>query len=122
MVLRNEKLTDWVKKINNKPLLDALVNLLKPFRDESEDVQANKGPTIQLCVSSLHVLIDHCQPDFTDEPEMAALRSRLLCNLEQKAQITLLHKIATFLWPSFRTLLMLSPQERTEVITASRIS
>lgn len=107
----------WARKLADKPLLDALCVLLKPFWKESKYLQANKTPTLQLCIPSLQKMEGKCAPRESDTEELAIVRAAILEQLTTKAQITMKHKIATFLWPQTRQLTMLkTPAEIEEVI------
>lgn len=79
-----------------------LLSILKPFKQESKDVQANKHPTLPLCLPSLAFLKDLCEPLVDDDDEMTFLKETLLNELTTKSKIRMEHKIATFLWPQFR--------------------
>ncbi|XP_015783772.1 uncharacterized protein LOC107361445 isoform X2 [Tetranychus urticae] len=59
--------------------------------------------------------------DISDEtPFLGSIKNFLKLGLEQHFNLHNLHKIATFLWPNFRYLKMLSVEERDEVHTQVR--
>ncbi|CAM4615115.1 unnamed protein product [Leuciscus chuanchicus] len=57
----------------------------------------------------------HCQPNALDSPQQAVVRKRHEDWLTRKVIIQDLHKIATFLWPKFNQLRMLSHSDRNAV-------
>ncbi len=57
----------------------------------------------------------HCQPNALDSPQQAVVRKRHEDWLACKVIIQDLHKIATFLWPKFNQLRMLSHSDRIAV-------
>ncbi|KAK3907157.1 LOW QUALITY PROTEIN: Transposable element Hobo transposase [Frankliniella fusca] len=103
-VLMDAEQYDWVSKIDNRVLLEAIISVLKPFEIESKAMQASQTPTFHLCLPSLYLLK---RPLIL----LGSVRAQIHSELQEKAQITLEHKISTLLCPSFRSLKMLSPGE-----------
>jgi len=95
--------------------INRLVAFLKVFKEESVDLEAEQTPTLQLVLLAFQRITDHCAPTETDTANFKLLRSRALNLLLKKFQIDEMHKIATFLWPDFRHLPILSAQDQSKV-------
>lgn len=103
-------------------LVGELIAFLEPFDSHTDKLQGQKYPTMQYVTMAFDVLLDHCQPLPTDSQVMRCLREkayRLLC---EKVVITMDHKIATFLWPPSRDLLMYPKQEDKDEVIFKSIS
>lgn len=100
--------------------LGFLVDLLKPFYEAQRELEGDKYPTLNLVCLWFERLKRHCQSQALDSPQQAAVRSRLSDWLPRKVLIHDLHKVATFLWPKFNQLRMLSAQDRDHVYSHVR--
>lgn len=92
-----------------------MVEFLKPFREETVKLQAEDYPTLPLVVPCKSKLQRHCLPKVFETAAQEALRERAGGLIETKLRTTMQQKIATFLWPKYRQLLMLPVNEREEV-------
>ncbi|KAK3921608.1 Transposable element Hobo transposase [Frankliniella fusca] len=115
--------------------LQLLIKFWKPFRTEILKLEGEDYPTLPLACLSISSLQDHCQeplqrPSFSDdfeeelfeeeEDDFRRLRMKTARLLDTVPQITVTHQIAFFLYPKYRELLTLSPQERATVLRAVR--
>ncbi|KAK3925929.1 Transposable element Hobo transposase [Frankliniella fusca] len=97
-----------------------LLQFLLPFREETDTLQGQKYPTLPFVVLASCQLRDHCEPQLLDTDPQAVLRARVSAALARKLQPSMAHKIATFLWPQYRHLRMLTDAEREEVYSEVR--
>lgn len=95
--------------------LSSLAAFLKPFKQATVETQSDAIPTVHKILLWYETLMAHCEDDDADCPDLAALKSRAKEFLIQKLEITVSHKIATFLDPRFRQLRMLRECERKVV-------
>jgi len=95
--------------------LSSLAAFLKPFKQATVETQSDAIPTFHKILLWYETLMAHCEDDDADCPDLAALKSRSKEFLIQKLEITVSHKIATFLDPRFRQLRMLRECERKVV-------
>ncbi|KAE8738221.1 hypothetical protein FOCC_FOCC016305 [Frankliniella occidentalis] len=99
----------------NKDLLDDMVCLLTPMKVESELVQAKYSVTAPLPLVSYHKLRAAYSPQEGDTDVIRVMRARLFSELQQVVKVTMTHKLATFLEPSFRGFRnMLTEEEKTK--------
>ena len=98
-------------------LVKCMIDILSPFRDASLELrQCNSHPTLNHVLlwyyKLLKVLSTPCDESVTNFGFVNTLKSMMKMGIEQNFQLHHLHKIAAFLWPNFRYLKMLSPEER----------
>jgi len=98
-----------------KEELDSMVRFLEPFRDETVKLQGKSYPSLPLALLSICRLKDHTLPDFEDSDSLGLLRARCHRLLQEKVKETMRFKVALFLWPTYKTLGMLSEVEKIEV-------
>lgn len=94
----------------------SLIEFLKTFKEETDNVQREKSPSAHLVLLSLCRLLKHCSIVHGDRKEIQALKKKAESILKEKFVPSMLNKIATFLWPPFKHLKMLPVTEREEVI------
>ncbi|KAK3907126.1 Transposable element Hobo transposase [Frankliniella fusca] len=92
-----------------------LNNFLSVFKDETDLLQGQNYPTLPYALLATIDLQEHCDPVLLDSPAQAVLRQRASAGVTKKLKITMDQKIATFLWPKYRHLPMLSEKDRKEV-------
>ncbi|KAK3933129.1 Transposable element Hobo transposase, partial [Frankliniella fusca] len=117
----NEK--DRITKLEaiDKDLLDDLICLLTPMKVESELLQAKYSVTASLPLVSYHKLRAAYSPQESDTSVVRVMRARLFRELEQVVKVTMTHKLATFLEPSFRSFRnLLTEEEKTKVHDVAR--
>ncbi|KAH6937319.1 hypothetical protein HPB50_026731 [Hyalomma asiaticum] len=95
-----------------------LITFLEPFEEATQALEADRCPTLQLAI--LHVAkiarsLDRPHEHSARTTEMSKIQLRARNFLCTKVKLAMYHKVATFLWPQFRHLRMLSPEEREEV-------
>jgi hypothetical protein len=95
-----------------------LVQFLSTFKIQTDRVQGENYPTLPFALLATRKLKDHCQPVPTDTPLQAIFRARVSRAVARKLSPSITQKMATFLWPQYRHLLMLSESERDEVTTS----
>ncbi|KAK3929785.1 Transposable element Hobo transposase [Frankliniella fusca] len=100
--------------------LQWLHNFLRVFREETDKLQGQKYPTLPFALLATCELRDHCDPVLEDTPAQTILRARVSAGVARKLKPTMQQKIATFLWPQYRHLLMLPDDERDEVYSTVR--
>lgn len=97
----------------DKLMLKNLILVLEPFLEATNDVERDKEPTIQKVVLWYYKLLKFtAEITSEDSSNIRKLKSKLNSNLVAKFKIMPIHKIATFLTPTFRQLKMLSNIER----------
>ncbi|KAK3907821.1 Transposable element Hobo transposase, partial [Frankliniella fusca] len=96
--------------------MEWLVKFLVVFREETDKLQGQNYPTLPYALLVTCGLRDHCDPVFEDTPAQTILRARVSASVARKLEPTMDQKIATFLWPQYRHLLMLREEERAEVV------
>ena len=92
--------------------LSSLANFFKPFKQAAVETQLVPVPTFHKILLWYETLIAHCEDEDDDCPDLAALKARAKEILIQKLEITVSHKIATFLDPLFWQLRMLRECKR----------
>ena len=93
-----------------------LVEFLQPYRKETDKLQGEKYPTLPLALPAICILKKHLEPNVLDTFPQACLRRRAATFCEAKIKPTMRQKVATFLCPAYRQLLMLGDQaEQDEV-------
>ncbi|KAK7130430.1 hypothetical protein R3I93_019921 [Phoxinus phoxinus] len=96
-------------------VLDFLIEFLQPFYDAQRELEGDQYPTINLVFLWFERLKRHCHRKTTDSPYQAIIRERHLCWILRKVEIQELQKIATFLWPKYSQLRMLSFSETDDL-------
>ena len=101
----------------DKRKVDDIIKFLKPFKEETDLLQQQKVPTLQIPLLTYYWLKNHCAIDTADSRMVRLLEIRGSRFLDEKLfpSLTMRHKIATFLQPSYRKLTMLTDEERQEV-------
>ncbi|XP_055055329.2 uncharacterized protein [Misgurnus anguillicaudatus] len=100
--------------------LSFLIDFLKPFYEAQRELEGDKYPTLNRVCLWCEKLKRHCQLNALDSPQQAVVRKRHEDWLARKVIIQDLHKIATFLWPKFNQLRMLSQSDRDAVHAHAR--
>ena len=95
--------------------LTILVAFLEPFYEAQKELEGDKYPTLNLVLLWIEKLRRHCYPKVNDSAQQAAVRKRHEEWLARKVIIDDRHKVATFLWPKFNQLRMMSASERARV-------
>lgn len=97
----------------DKLLLKNLIAVLEPFLDATSDLERDKEPTIQKVVLWYYKLLKFtAEITSEDSSNIRKLKAKLNSILLAKFKIMPIHKIATFLTPTFRQLKMLPNIER----------
>ncbi|KAE8742122.1 hypothetical protein FOCC_FOCC012329 [Frankliniella occidentalis] len=115
LVMLQEK--GQAKKMDNigKEDLQTMLEFLEPFKEETKKIQGKKYPTLPLALLSITRLTDHCDSNFEDSHTLSMLRARCLRLLKEKIEVKMRYKVALFLWPPYKELAMLHPDEISEV-------
>lgn len=100
--------------------LGFLIYFLKPFYEAQRELEGDMYPTLNSVCLWCEKLKCHCQPNPLDSPPQGVVRKRHGDRLARKVIIQDLHKIATFLWPKFNQLRMLSHSDRNAVHAHAR--
>ncbi len=74
-----------------------------------------KYPTIHMVLLWFFKLKRHCEPKFGDPSYIVLLCAHASSLLDEKMLLTSTHKVGTFLCPRFKSLKMLTPDDRQEV-------
>ncbi|KAK3927627.1 Transposable element Hobo transposase, partial [Frankliniella fusca] len=111
----------------NRATVGMLLQFLKPFLEESKKLEGEDYPTLPLALLSTCRLQKHCartilpQSAEDEDQDVAAenlsfrlLRRNVLQQLGTTVTITMEHKLATVLHPTYRQLRMLPPGERNQ--------
>jgi hypothetical protein len=114
-VLTEVKQADRMKHMELEKL-QWLESFLKPFRDVTNDLEGQLYPTLPLVLPASCNLREHCLPQLEDTAAEEAMRTRAYNLLLKKFNPTMKQKVATFLVPAYRQLLMLDEPERNEVL------
>lgn len=116
-VLEESGQTARLLKHLNEDVLRSLAKFLKPFGEGSKLLQGEKHPTAPMPVVVTSKLRASVVETVEDDASMAALKRRAHALVEEKMvpAVAMRHKVATVLWPPFRTLKMLSEEEKQEV-------
>ncbi|KAE8742247.1 hypothetical protein FOCC_FOCC012218 [Frankliniella occidentalis] len=112
-----------------------LIKFWQPFKAESLKLEGEDYPTLPLACLAIGKLKKHCEkqlqiPRFDDayeeelfddeEDDFRRLRLKTARLLNKVAVLDVSHKIAHFLHPKYRELLLLDPGDRREVLNAVR--
>jgi len=92
---------------------------LEEFKRQSDKLEAEKSPTIQIAALSRHVLLKHGGPKREDSAGLKNLRARSKVFLEEKFVLNETYKLGTFFWPKYRRLMQLNEEERLQVLPLS---
>ena len=96
-------------------VLHFLDELLQPFYEAQRELEGDQYSTINLVLLWFERLKRHCGKKTSDTPYQAIIRGRHLHWILRKVEIKDLHRIATFLWPKYSQLRMLSASERDDL-------
>lgn len=96
--------------------INQLISFLNAFKNETDKLQQENQPSVHLVLLSYCRLLKHCKHLDTDTHEVKGLKTKAEHLIKEKFKPQLVHKIATFLWPPFKHLKMLTEEERQEVI------
>ncbi|KAK3911400.1 Transposable element Hobo transposase [Frankliniella fusca] len=110
-----------LRKID-RGILQWLTVFLSEFKEETKRLEGNSTghPTMPYILLVSTGLRDHSQPALDDCQHLAIIKERCLQFLHSKFVPSMKAKIATFLWPDYKELTMLSRQEKDEVIAKVR--
>ncbi|KAE8738854.1 hypothetical protein FOCC_FOCC015658 [Frankliniella occidentalis] len=105
-----------VEKVS-RPVLVWLTKFLEEFKMETKTLEGDNGkhPTLPYVLLVSTGLRDHCEPALDDCPQLEIIKNRCHQFLCSKFQPSMKAKVATFLWPDYKELSMLSDEERDEV-------
>ncbi|KAK3921660.1 Transposable element Hobo transposase [Frankliniella fusca] len=92
-----------------------LAGFLQPFKVHTDHLQGDQYPTLPLVLLATDKLRKHCEPNAGDSYVQALLRERTGALVKDRLKPTMNQMVATFLWPKFRKLPMLEPEEREKV-------
>ena len=100
-------------------MLEWLTSFLKEFKVERKTLEGNntQHPTLPCVLLVSSGLRDHCDPALEDGYHLAIIKERCLGFLTTKFQPSLKAHVATFLWPDYKELNMLSNDEREKVMS-----
>ena len=99
----------------NTVLMQDIIALLSPFKSISNAMECDKYPTIHGVLLWRNKLLTHCQPKFSDSMVIKHLKTNLDLMINEKWQILDTYKIALFLFPKFKSLRILGPNEGSHV-------
>ncbi|KAF1377848.1 hypothetical protein PFLUV_G00205000 [Perca fluviatilis] len=100
--------------------LSHLIEFLTLFKLAINELEGERHPVIHTVLLWFLKLSKHCEPKLGDPSYMVPLRARASSLLEENMLITPTHKVATFLCPRFKSLKMLTLEERWEVMRQVR--
>ena len=104
-----------------RAVMEELVDFLKLFQDASEELSQTAKPTMHMVVPIILQLKQHCdQPSPNGSNAMKATKRRVKELIMEKIDFDILHKIACFLCPAFRTMRMFSLAEQNVVLQVYR--
>ena len=101
-------------------LLRNVVMFLKPLQQATKAVEGEHYATIHQVVLWKYRLMQHTVPHAIDCPTVAQLKSRLAETLPVKLEITIIHKLALFLHPQYKSLRKFSAVEKIAVHNQAR--
>lgn len=101
----------------SKEVLQWLERFLEQFHLETTDLEGSGKfyPIRPLNVLAHANLKEHCERKAEDTHALALLKERAMSFIASKYAPSMMQKVATFLWPNYRHLNMLSADERQEV-------
>lgn len=104
-------------------LLENIVNILLSFEQTSQALDENNMPTLHMTIPHLHKLKKICAIVADDHDTVKAMKSAFKSHLDLIASkyITKYHKIALFLFPPTKKLLLFDSAERNETISNCKI-
>jgi hypothetical protein len=94
--------------------LQMLLSFLTLFKEASLQLEADTHATLPLILPIRFHLLDHLNVLVSDTRELAELKKHARIILNEKYITHKLHRVATFLWPNFRQLRILSTEEQEE--------
>lgn len=112
-IIENQCQMELLEGINFENL-KATNEFLKIFEEAINDLEQNNSPTLHLVIVYLHELKKSCNKDENDCDLVKTLKGELLLHLEKisKENITILHKLAIFLYPPTNKLLTFNAKEK----------
>lgn len=110
-----------IEGIDRDTVVD-LINFLVPFEAHTLKLQGKHYPTLPYAVPALSELVKHCLPEEheDDTPLMKAIRLKCRRLLPETIIITMEHKMATFLWPSYKALIAIPDLHEKEEVCNKR--
>jgi hypothetical protein len=114
-LLRKHQREDLIIKPDEELKMKQFIELLAAFKEESLKCESEKTPTIQFVYLAYVRLKEECQPRETDSQMIRRIRGSLLRELDRHYQPHIRHLVGVFLWPTFRELEMLSPENQKQV-------
>ncbi|KAK3931216.1 Transposable element Hobo transposase [Frankliniella fusca] len=99
----------------DRDMLKWLTEFLEIFKTETKTLEGNNHPTLPCVVLASVSLRDNCEPELLDSPHLSALKRRCSFFLGEKFNPSIKAKVATFLWPDYKEMPMLSEDERDQV-------
>lgn len=116
----SEKNQDHLIETIDKRMLEDVITFLTPFKKASCDLEASKTPTLYLCVLWKLKLLSLLEKTDGDSPFLIDLKRTAKSILISKWEITITHKLATFLNPKYKNLKFLSSAEKDEVLKEAK--
>lgn len=103
--------------------LESIVNILISFEQTSQALEKCNTPNIHITIPHLHKLKKLCVIDADDHGTVKALKSAIKSHLDliTSKHITKYHKIALFLFPPTKKLLVFDDSERNETLSDCKI-
>lgn len=92
-----------------------LIEFLTLFKLAINELEGEKYPTIHMVLLWFFKLKRHCEPKFGDPSYIVLLHAHASSLLDEKMLLTSTHKVGTFLCPRFKSLKMLTPDDRQVV-------
>lgn len=104
-------------------LLENIVNILISIEQTSQALEEDNTPNLHITIPHLHKLKKLCVNDVDDHDSVKALKSAFKSHLDliTSKYITKYHKIALFLFPPTKKLLVFDDAERKETISDCKI-
>jgi len=116
------KTADQESRLSNIDLVvvEALIKFLTPFQEATNALEGDCYTTIQHVYLWKMKLTRFLEKSTCDFPLIAFLKRKALCALRAKFEIDLLHKLALFFNPKFKSLRPLDLAEKEEVYALAR--
>lgn len=99
----------------NFGLLTDIIAFLQPLKEATKDIEGDQYPTIHRVLLWKFLLLQKTKIDTLDSDLINQLKMRLASALEAKFEIIIIHKLALFLHPQYKSLKKLLPDDRLGV-------
>jgi hypothetical protein len=101
-------------------MLKDIAKFLSPFKQATKSLEANSYPTIHRVYLWYQKLQRHVETQCFDSSLIAQLKERLTVSLQEKFQMSKIHKLALFLNPQYKMLRKLDSVDRMDVHSLAR--